>query len=275
MPKYTCPGCQKTLSVDPAPDPGEAVECPVCQTAFAPVSARPVAAARPAAARAAKPAAAQPTIPLAPPPPPPPPAHKPDDDDDSTPYTMYQESEEEKRLNEASKPKFGEVKDKFKKSARGPASKLVVLPSNLLVAEGAMTALVGLGFIIVGLWPIVFADAPPSEEELSEQLFIIFCGGFACIWGGLICVGAAAMQNLGSYSWGMAGAVIGCLPLLAGVFAIVTLRDPRVIAGFEEPLTGPIGSSAEDEKKKDEDEEDDDEDEEEEEERPKRKKKRK
>ena len=53
-------------------------------------------------------------------------------------------------------------------------------------------------------------------------------------YGGLVCFGASKMQSLESYAWGMIGAVLGIFPLLVGIFAIVMLREPRVIAGFEE-----------------------------------------
>ena len=147
---------------------------------------------------------------------------------------VSEESEEEKRLAEANKPTFDGVKDKFKRSARGPAMSLLVLPSNLLVAEGGLTVIVGIGACVVGFWPIVFNDAPPSDEEFVDHLTSILIGGFWVIYGSLICYGASQMQNLNSYAWGIAGGALGILPLLAGIFALVTLRDPRVLKGFAE-----------------------------------------
>ena len=208
----------------------------------------PARAAKPAAAR---PAAAKPAAP--------PPAKVDHEDDDTEAYGVIKESEEELRIAEKNKPKFTDVKDKFKRSLRGPAMALLVMPSNLLIAEGALTGLFGVGSVIVGIWPLVFTDAPPSDEEIAEQLVTIFVGLVAFTWGALICLGASRMQNLDSYAWALAGSVLGIFPLLAGIFAIIALRDPRVIAGFEE-IEGAIDTEGEGED--DEDEEDDDEDDE-------------
>lgn len=240
MVEYKCPKCKARLQLAEAVAPGQQMMCPECDHIFAPGA--PVSKGKPAPA-----AAPEPSIPLAP------------VDDESSPYGVIKESEEEQKLAKKNKPQFG-VKDKGKRSARGPAMSLLIMPSNLLIAEGALTAIVGLVTIIVGLWPIIFADTAPSSEEMVDNLFYIFCGIFAAAWGGLVCFGAAQMQNLNSYGWGMTGAILGCLPLLAGVFALATLRDPRVLEGFREPLGGLSGQ--EDEKKDDEDEDDEDDDDE-------------
>ncbi len=191
-----------------------------------------------------------------------------DDDDDANPYGVLKESEEEQRLAEKNKPVFGDVADKFKKSKRGPAQMMLVLPTNLLIAAGSLTAIAGVLAIIIGVWPLVFTDAPPSDEEIAEQLIIVFVGFVLLIWGSMVCLGASKMMGLESYAWALAGAVMG-IPMLAGIFALVALRDPRVRAGFEE-VEGAI-----DDPDDDEEEEDDDEDEEEEEEERPRKKGRK
>ncbi|MCZ2340189.1 MAG: hypothetical protein LC104_00150 [Bacteroidales bacterium] len=266
--EYTCPSptCKARMALAGPPKPGEPIQCPTCGYVFVPP--RPAAAkpaqAKPATAKpaATKPAAAAPTIPLAPPPPPPPPArsHVEDDFDDSSPYTVVEESEEEQKLAEANKVTFDKVKDKFKRSARGPAMSLLVMPSNLLIAEGGLTFLVGMGAIVTGFWPIVFSDAPPSDEEFVDCLQTILIGIFAAIYGGLICYGASQMQNLGSYAWGIVAGVLGIAPLLAGIFALVTLRDPRVLAGFAEIEGSAIGAKDEDEEDKDKDDDDDDDD---------------
>ena len=110
----------------------------------------------------------------------------------------------------------------------------LIVATNLLIAEGSLTAIAGIGAVVVGMFPLVFTDAPPSDEEYAEQLVIIFGGLVGLLWGSLVCMGASKMQNLESYSWAIVGSVMGFFPLLAGIFAIVTLRDPRVIAGFQE-----------------------------------------
>ena len=191
-----------------------------------------------------------------------------DDDDDANPYGVLKESEEELRLAEKNKPVFGDVADKFKKSKRGPAQMMLVLPTNLLIAAGSLTAIAGVLTIIIGVWPLVFTDAPPSDEEIAEQLIIVFVGFVLLIWGSLVCLGASKMMGLESYAWALAGAVMG-VPMLAGIFALVALRDPRVRAGFEE-VEGAIDDPDDEDDEEDDDDEDDDE-EEEEEERPRKK----
>lgn len=199
--------------------------------------------AKPAARPAAKPA-----------PPPKPPA---DDDDDLAAYGVLQESEEEQRLAEANKPKFTNLADKFKKSARGPAQALLVMPTNLLVAEAALTGVAGVGLVIVGVWPLIFTDAPPSDEEIAEQVVLIFAGLVTFLWAGIVAIGASKMQALESYAWAVIGAVFGVVPLLAGIFALVALRDERVRKGFAE-VEGAVDDEDEDpELADDEDEEDD------------------
>lgn len=200
-------------------------------------------------AKPAKPVAARPAAP----PPPPPPI----DDEPIGSYGVIKESEEELRLAEANKPKFTNLADKYKKSARGPAQALLVLPVNLLIAEALLTGIAAVGAVIVGLWPLVFTDAPPSDEEIAEQVVIIFAGLVALLWACIIAVGASKMQALESYAWAMIGAVFGIVPLLAGIFALVTLRDQRVLKGFAE-VEGAVDDDDDEPKLKDDDEDDDD-----------------
>lgn len=254
MVEYKCPKCKARLAVAEAVSAGQQMMCPECDHVFAPGAPLP--------AKATPAAAAPPPVPLLP------------VDEESSPYGVIKESEEEQKLAAKNKPTFV-VKDKGKRSARGPAMSLLVMPTNLLIGEGALTAVVGLLTTVAGAWPLLFAEAAPSEEEIVDQLFYVFCGIFAMAWGALICFGAAQMQNLGSYGWAITGAVIGCLPLLAGVFALATLRDPRVLEGFREPEGGLSGQEDIDEKKKDDDEDDDDEDDDDEEEDDRPRKKRK
>lgn len=199
-----------------------------------------------------------------------------DDDDDVNPYGVIQESEDELKLARKNKPTFGAVRDKFKRSARGPAAALMVMPSTLLLGQGVLTSLIGLAMLIIGLFPLIFNEAPPSDEEVADTMFYILLGIVAFVWGAVVCFGSYQMSTLGSYSWAFVGAVFGLLPLLAGIFSIITLKDPRVIAGYTEPEAGPNARMDDDEKdKEDEDGDDDDEEDEEEEEEEVKPKKRK
>ena len=187
----------------------------------------------------------------------------PNEDDDVNPYGVLKESEEELRLAAKNKPVFGDIADKFKKSNRGPAQMLLVLPVNLLIAAGSLSAIIGVCTMIIGMWPLIFTVASPSDEEYAEQLVVIFVGCVLVIWGGLICLGASKMQSLESYAWALAGAVLG-IPMLAGIFALIALRDPRVRAGFEE-VEGAIDEPEEDDEVDEDDDEEEEEDDEEEE----------
>src|SRR5262249_53729660 len=148
------------------------------------------------------------------------------------------------------KPKFTEVQDKFKKSARGPAMSLLVMPSNLLTLAGLITCVGGLGMFVVGMWPLVFNDAPPGEEELEEAIVLMMLGVCTLFWGAMVCFGASQMQELASYPWSMIGSVMGIAPLLVGIYAIVMLQNPKVKAGFAE---GALIDEDEDEDKDDDD----------------------
>ncbi|MCI0701906.1 MAG: hypothetical protein L0241_12565 [Planctomycetia bacterium] len=187
-----------------------------------------------------------------------------DDEEDSESvkkgYGVAAETEAEKKEAEKNKPKFKDVKEKFKKSARGPAMSLLVMPSNLLTLEGLLTCAAGIGLFIVGMWPLVFNDAPPGEEETEEAVVYMMLGMVTIFWGSMVCFCAAQMQELGSYAWAMTGAVMGIAPLLTGIYAIVMLQNPKVKAGFEEGEFVDEDEEGGDDDDEDDDDEDDDDD---------------
>lgn len=281
---YTCPNpdCRASLST-PNPVPaGRRVKCPKCQEAFVPVPATvdpppllpppketfafgddPVApAAKPAkAVKAAKPAKPAP-------PPKPGPAARPnrfvEDEEDPESikkgYGVVQETQEEQEQARKNKPTFGSMETKHKKSARGPAVALLVMPANLLTFEGLLTGVGGVVLFVIGIWPLVFNDAPPGDEEVEDAVFGMLMGLLVFAWGAAICYGASRMQELGSYLWSMVGAVLGILPLLVGIYAVVMLQNPKVKAGFEETEGAVDDEGEDDEDSDDEDDEDDDQD---------------
>jgi hypothetical protein len=192
-------------------------------------------------------------------------------DDDDTPYSVVKESAEEEAIAKKNRTGFGRVADKFVRSARGPASALLVTPSNLLLGQGALTGVIGFVMLVVGAWPLIFTDVPTADDEFADQMGIIFTGVIFVAWASVVCYGAFQMSKLDSYPWAFVGACFGLLPLLAGIFGLIALKDPRVIEGFKEPDGGPNQEDAA--KKKAEDEDEDDDEDEEEEERPRKKKK--
>lgn len=221
MHEYTCPECSAVLrSNSPAPE-GKKIRCKKCSHAFIPVEAV-----------AAKPV---------------------DDDNDVSAYGLTADPDANKP-----KPKIKfEHEDKDKRSARGPAMALLVLPTNLLIMQGALTFLGGVFLVVTGLFPLVFAEVTPSEEEYREQAGVIIVGFLQFLWGCLICFGASRAQNLESYIWAWVGAVAG---LPAGIFLGVMLRNPKVIAGFQEMEGAMDDEEGGDKDDDDDDEEDEDED---------------
>ncbi len=269
---YTCPNsdCRAILKTANAVPAGKRVKCPKCQEAFVPVPEEPVAApAGPGTFKFADDEGKKPAeTPAAPASVPSVPKktqwqeeieNEEDDESIKRGYVVVQETEEEKKQSADVKVKFGSVEDKYKKSARGPAIALLVMPSNLLTAEGLITAAGGMLMFVVGMWPLAFNDAPAGDEETEEAIMMMLLGCLTFLWGAVICFGASQMQELGSYMWAMLGAVMGILPLLVGIFALIMLTNPKVKAGFEESDAG-----AEDEEDEEKDDEEDDEDDEEE-----------
>ena len=229
---YKCPGCEAELKSNAAPPAGKKIRCKQCSTAFVP---KPVEVTAPEPAATKRPAD--------------------DDDNDMNPYGIINDEDTEEQAEAKKKVKFDGQVDKSKRSDRGPAMSLLVMPSNLLVAEGGFTILIGIIMTLWAIWPLVFTEVSPSEDEISEQAVWILLGVLLIVWGSLICLGASRMQNLESYTWALTGAVLGILPLLVGIFAIAMLRNPKVIAGFAE-----VEGATDDEEIEDEDAEDDDDD---------------
>jgi hypothetical protein len=256
---YTCPNpeCGVTLKTPARVQVGKAVKCPKCGKPFVPESGEKEKAP---AAGVLK--LADEPKPTSPPPPPPKPFVDDDDDEDAASvkkgYGVVAETEEEKAKAEENKPVFGEVQDKHKKSARGPAMSLLVMPTNLLTLEGLLTGIGGLVLFVVGMWPLVFNDAPPGEEETQEAIVYMMLGLVTLFWGAMVCFGASQMQELSSLPWAMVGAVMGIFPFLVGIYAIVMLQNPEVKAGFAETEGG---ADEDEEEDGDEDEEDEDEEE--------------
>jgi len=216
MPVYPCPECGAQLRpANPVP-PGKKLRCPKCATVFAPATAAAGAAqpARPAPEPAPRPAA--------------------EDEEGGTYSLAHEDAEAEKTeaaaLNEAV---FSPIKDRFKRSARGPALIQVVRPSDWLLRTGVsicVAAILGAGWAV---WPMIFkvelvqpedkmARFRPQQEgrrfkELTEDEWRerwLFLGGFVFqfAWGAVVCVGASKMHTLESYPL----AVIGSVMAMAG-----------------------------------------------------------
>jgi uncharacterized Zn finger protein (UPF0148 family) len=247
MHEYTCPECNTVLRRQEPIPAGKKIKCPKCSAVFAP-------AAQVVAKAAAKPADKQTAYEKAKDA-----KTKALDDEfmDRNPYGVVDEAAEDAEMQrEKQRAASGLVRDRFKKSARGPAQREVVRPANFLLASGVFTCIFAFLTIVVAIWPLIFRDLTISNPQegvkyseadkdkkpeytySTEYMIFRFCiagsGLFWFIWGGLVCVGAHKMNRLESYTWAMIGSIMGILPVLIGIWGIVTLRNPIVIAGFEE-----------------------------------------
>jgi predicted Zn finger-like uncharacterized protein len=243
MPQFTCPSCSAVLKRDQDVPAGKKIRCPKCETIFDPnAPATAVAAGKPAAPR---------------------PAPKKIDDDlvaDNNPYAVVRDQEEEDKTKaEKERAAMGLVKDRFKKSKRGPASRELVRPSNILMAVGVIRCVLAIALFVVGMFPLVFSDfystkpkagqkyadvekekknkmSPEEWNELViERCFMMGGAVLDFIWGAIVCIGANKMGSLESYSWAWVGAIMGlltCLPV--GIWCIIVLNNPIVKAGFTE-----------------------------------------
>jgi len=243
MPQYTCPSCNAVLKREQPLPAGKKLRCPKCETVFAP----------PVPKVAGK-------------------VQKKDDDEDRNPYAVKQDEDIDQRKREdMERAAEGFVRDRFKKSKRGPASKEVVRPSNFLLASGVFNCTLALITFLIGGGTLVFWDffysegssTPPpgvkyseweaqrkagqvkmSDEEraakIIERSIIMAIATFYFIMGAIICVGAYKMRTLESRGWGIAGAIVSILTgilfiqLLVGIWCIVVLNNQLVKDGFAE-----------------------------------------
>ena len=111
-------------------------------------------------------------------------------DDDESPYAVVKDSAEEEAIAKKNRTGFGRVEDKFVRSARGPAAALLVVPSNLLLGQGALTGLIGIAMLVLGAWPLIFTDVPTADDEFADQMGIIFLGIVFVAWAPVVCYGA-------------------------------------------------------------------------------------
>lgn len=252
--KLTCPECQSVLKLGKPVDEGKKVKCPKCAAIF--VAEDPDAAPAPkkkkAAAAKATPAKSKPAA---------------SDDDEGT-YGVREEKEggDEDQRRKAAR---GDVKDTFKKSARGPAQAAVTVPSNWLLRTSAFFVFFQVIYFLFMLFPIIFTEhhgvdardvlrndriddfdnwsqfkgedleklLTAEKEDLYERILSMIGNVIAIIYGTVIVIGAVKMQNLESYAWAMTGSIMAIITLLAlipGIICIVVLRKPEIKAGFAE-----------------------------------------
>lgn len=267
--QYPCPECGAVLRAARPIAAGKKVKCPKCENVFAPVTAEE---AEPKAAQAAK---------------------RPKEDDEIASYGVVDDAAGEAAGKDERKKALGPLKDRGKRSARGPAQAIVTKPSNQLLGTSTITCLSCIITVVVVLWPLVFAlerksedDGPPAQkkveltpEQKKERAIVgavlIAFAVLGFIYNGFIAIGAVKIQALEAYPFGIVSCFMMMLPfnwalawpafewfhrmlvsiagegsglqlwfltvfvvsayyVYVGVWNLITLRKPEVVAGFLE-----------------------------------------
>jgi hypothetical protein len=203
MPVYPCPECGAQLRpANPVPA-GKKLRCPKCETVFAPAGkAKAPVKAAPATAQAAAP--------------------------EEEGYGLV--ATDAVTGEELAKSAFDPIKDRFKRSARGPALILVVKPSTWLLRSGVMTCIMALAGVMFSIWPMIFKiedTKPPDKmakfrgpetterhfkemttDEWNERWWMLGGSIFQFAWGAVICAGASKMHDLEGYPLAMIASVM-------------------------------------------------------------------
>ena len=198
MPKYQCPECEAVLRRAEAIPPGKKIRCPKCEAVF---PARALAEDEPAKEPAAEGYA---LAGQAKAPPKPAPV---EEEENSNPYAVIKESGDEV------KPEIhlGSLRDKFAKSKIGPAMYRTVVPSNWLLRLGLFSCASAVILFIYGVWPIIFCEANPIRPFIRPRVDIMYRAALQFSFGAIMCLGAARMHDLTSYTWAIIGAVMALL----------------------------------------------------------------
>jgi len=193
MPKYQCPECEAILRRETAVPEGKKIKCPKCESLFKPKPMQEADDERDKVKKTVKAAPKSAAV-------------DDEDDDEGGAYEVVSNKDEPKKKD----VHYGSLRDKFKKSKRGPAMAKMCSLSNGMVLIGLATGVVGLLGVIAGLWPFIFSQ--PGEEphgsrarnKILQILSCVFVFGYASC----ICYGGSKMHDLKSYGWSMAASIM-------------------------------------------------------------------
>jgi len=210
MPVYPCPECGAQLRPANPVAPGKKLRCPKCENVFA----VPAAADKKETKKAAQPA----------------PAAAPGRDDDEAGSYGLVRDDDTRSAEERMKTAFDPIKDRFKRSARGPALIRVVRPSTWLLGTGILICIMAIVGAFWSVFPMIFKTedvqppdpaqkwrAPSNEgrrfKELSSEEYRerwMFLGGFVFqfLWGAVVATGGSKMHSLESYALSMIGSIL-------------------------------------------------------------------
>jgi succinate-acetate transporter protein len=121
--------------------------------------------------------------------------------------------------------------EELEENARNVARPFLAIPSSLLTVEGMFIHVGGIVIVSAEMVELQMNNIPPGIAEIA-------LGILAMVWGGLVVRGAWHMHEVTSYKWAMIGSVLGLLPFMVGLFGIITLQNPKVLAGFAEAEGG-------------------------------------
>jgi hypothetical protein len=187
---------------------GKKLRCPECGNVFAP------------AAKAKQPAAKK-TEPKAPA------SASPEQD-----IFTFQATDYDADADAAREDVFSPIKDRFARSARGPALIHVVRPSDWLLRTGAMICIAAITGILWAIWPLIFKiqEVQPEDkskgfrpgtyaaetrkykeltpEEFNQRFIYLGCFIGQFLWGSVVCLGASRMHTLDSYPLAVVGSIM-------------------------------------------------------------------
>lgn len=228
MPKYQCPECEAILKRDTAVEEGKKIKCPKCEVIFKARALHETEEEKEREKKKAKSSAARTSS---------------DDDDDEEEGGTYTVVEDTKGDDARAKDvNYGSLRDKFAKSKRGPAMAETVRPSNLVLMQGFIDGLAGLGIVIVALWPFIFSEEAPKGTAARNKILFMLLGVFVFAIACVICYGASKLQDLESYTWAMIGCILAIISVAptgaaGGIWGIVLLKNDEIKDAFEETQT--------------------------------------
>src|SRR5262245_33240662 len=178
--KIECPECGAALRLAKRPEVGKKIRCPKCEKVF-PVPAEdeddsPAPAPKKKAARP-EPAIKKPASKKASAPQPEPP---PMDEEHTGPETYaFALSKDEEEEEARKKPRIEYAPDTSVKDPRGQAVAKLTIPTNALIAHGALLFFGGLFVFLYGIWPFVFSKYLVTPRECITELLMLRLGGGA------------------------------------------------------------------------------------------------
>jgi hypothetical protein len=174
--KVKCPDCGLALNPAKAPQPGKKVKCPRCANVFTvpgpdeiqTVPPRPAAKKPNPAIQKAAPAKATGKAPA--PGKPPAPKPGPAAQDEEAGVYGFKTSPDEEKKQEEEKPEIEYAPDLSVKDPRGPATAILVKPTNFMLLLGSLGFFWGTFCFGAGIWPFIFSEYLIEPKMMDPYL---------------------------------------------------------------------------------------------------------